>query len=462
MLPHQPVVPLIFALTLLFCALIETTFATNSKATRLKLSHIFHRGTSRYPDLFKRLDIDNEADLWLQELLTGQTFVHQVQHRETTFETSDKGANDRRESLAVQGARAGGQITMEAKTSTVVKVPDYTDPATVLSFAKMCSNAYLTPDDDQWNDVGHWNATVGYGWENDGIRAYVFTDNQDNLVLAYKGTSASLFGIGGETSAKDKYNDNMMFSCCCGKAGPTWRPICDCCGEAGKTCSQKCLSEASHYPDSYYLLAQEMYLIVRELYPAHTIYLTGHSLGGALASLVALTNNVPAFSYESPGDLSFARRLGLVPPAPNPVPDTPIYHFGNLGDPVFTGTCHGPFTSCWIARFAMETKCHLGKSCVYDPDDIRLRKGMDLKTFGKWVTNVDNQHGRTNALFPYAIDGGMSLELSSDVVNASAAKNIRYHQINNVIRIFLEDAEDVPECVPEPDCMDCELWEFAE
>lgn len=43
---------------------------------------------------------------------------------------------------------------------------------------------------------------------------------------------------------------------------------------------------------------------MKEYYPKQSaIWMTGHSLGGALAGLVALTNDLPAFAFESPGDM---------------------------------------------------------------------------------------------------------------------------------------------------------------
>jgi lipase ATG15 len=54
------------------------------------------------------------------------------------------------------------------------------------------------------------------------------------------------------------------------------------------------LRRESSFDGSYYNLAQTIYLAVREWFPKHTsIWMTGHSLGGSLAGLVALTNDVP-------------------------------------------------------------------------------------------------------------------------------------------------------------------------
>jgi putative lipase involved disintegration of autophagic bodies len=82
-------------------------------------------------------------------------------------------------------------------------------------------------------------------------------------------------------------------------------------------------------------------MAVRTWYPSSsTVWLTGHSLGGALASLVGLTHDLPAITFESPGEFQYANRIGLIPELPpsapgSSVPDykgfletLPIYHIG--------------------------------------------------------------------------------------------------------------------------------------
>ncbi|KAJ3021109.1 putative lipase atg15 [Thoreauomyces humboldtii] len=353
--------------------------------------------------------------------------------------------------------QAGLDVDQSAPT---IVVPDYADPGTVLSFAKMTSNSYLPPNNTNWLDIDKWNLTIGFGWDKDGLRGYVFEDENDNLVLAYKGTSTALFGIGGGgTTKRDKYNDNMMFSCCCGKCGPTWRALCDCVAPVANTCNQTCLTSAAHYNDSYYELAQDIYLETKKLRPTSTLWLAGHSLGGALASLIGLTNSVPVFAFESPGELSFARRLGLLPPPPEPLPqDLPIYHFGNLGDPVFMGACNGALSICWLGGYALERGCHAGRTCMYDPDDVRIRKGMDQVQMANWINKVDDLNGGSPVV-PMSMDGTLAQATPG---NKSVPMNIRYHQINNVIKLFLEEAESVPTCVPEYNCTECSLWNFIE
>jgi putative lipase involved disintegration of autophagic bodies len=87
----------------------------------------------------------------------------------------------------------------------------------------------------------------------------------------------------------------------------------------------------------YYDYAANIYMDVADRYPGATIWLTGHSLGGAIATLLGQTFGVPAVSFESPGDRLAAQRLHL-PRGPGAA-DMPIWHFGHTADPIFIGVC---------------------------------------------------------------------------------------------------------------------------
>jgi lipase ATG15 len=164
-------------------------------------------------------------------------------------------------------------------------------------------------------------------------------------------------------------------------------------------------------------------LAVKAYYPHHSnVWMSGHSLGGALASLVALTNGIPAFTYESPGDLLYASRIGLLPRGTPENLDgflskQPIFHFGTLGDPIFTGDCVGITSTCYWSGYAMESKCHIGKECIYEQN---VKKDLD------------------------------------------ALQSITYHQIEYVIKNILEP-RPVPVCTFKSNCLasECPTWKFV-
>lgn len=94
------------------------------------------------------------------------------------------------------GRARGSPLELDASAWTVAKVPgpNVTDKETVLSFARMAANAYVTDDDGtEWEDVGRgFNYTEHFGWLNDGLRGHIFADAKNQtVVIAMKGTCTS-------------------------------------------------------------------------------------------------------------------------------------------------------------------------------------------------------------------------------------------------------------------------------
>ncbi|BGP38637.1 Putative lipase atg15 [Rhodotorula kratochvilovae] len=274
-----------------------------------------------------------------------------------------------------------------------IDAPDTNDVETLAAMGKMCSNAYTLPDREGWYDIGGgWNVSDSFGWKEDGLRGHVFADEQNKtVVLALKGTSAFLVGGGGGTAKNDKTNDNLLFSCCCARVDWSWSTVCDC-YDGGYRCRQDCLEEAVITKSAYYPVATDLYNNVSAMYPHAQIWLAGHSLGGALAAMLSRTYGVPSVSFESPGDLLPARRLHLpLPPVNNPnsstsstaprrsLDDELTTHVYHTADPIPLGTCTGTISTCGIAGFALESRCHTGKTIRYDTVG-RLGWSVDVRT----------------------------------------------------------------------------------
>ncbi len=60
---------------------------------------------------------------------------------------------------------------------------------------------------------------------------------------------------------KDKINDNLLFSCCCSKVGPTWSTVCDC-HSGGYRCQQSCVEEALQEESLFYPVGIVRYTLV--------------------------------------------------------------------------------------------------------------------------------------------------------------------------------------------------------
>jgi lipase ATG15 len=73
-----------------------------------------------------------------------------------------------------------------------VSEPDVSDKETVLSLAKMSSNAYLLDESapDWLNLSAGFNLSLGFGWQDNRLRGNVFADAENSTaVIAIKGTS---------------------------------------------------------------------------------------------------------------------------------------------------------------------------------------------------------------------------------------------------------------------------------
>ncbi|KAL8283455.1 hypothetical protein RQP46_005865 [Phenoliferia psychrophenolica] len=203
----------------------------------------------------------------------------------------------------------------------------------------MSNNAYtLEPPNENWWDVDKkWNVSDSFGWLDDGMRGHIFADDKnETIIVAIKGTS------------------------------------------------QDCIEEAVMSSTTYYTTAVDLYNNISALYPHSQIWLTGHSLGGALAALLSYTYGVPSVSFESPADRLPAQRLHL-PLPPSPRKDDLATHVYHTADPIAMGTCNGAYSSCALGGFAFETRCHTGKSIVYDTVG-RLGWSVSIQTHSiQWI-----------------------------------------------------------------------------
>ena len=405
----------------------KTPFLSPHQVHNFTLRHLFHHGTYLHPKLHKRLNVQPD-DVWIiagsgDDQLEGGSFraqsrklnIRRLLNRNTTFI----------ESLIRYARISGFAATLEPSAWTVNEIsgPDVSDKETIINLATMTSNAYIKePGTAEWEDVeGGFNVSKSFGWEDDGLRGHVYADRgNQTVIITLKGTTPGfLDGLG--TTRNDKVNDNLLCGCCCGQQGHfLYKQVCSC-ATTTFTCNATCLAQELRMENRYYQAALELYGNVSSIYPNSEIWVSGHSLGGAVGSLLGLTFGLPTVTFEAPGDALAASRLGLPSPpnSPDSIPqirrDAGIYHIGQTADPVFMGSCNSITSACTLAGYAFESLCHTGQMCVYDTVED---KG--------WRVNILN------------------------------------HRIVNVIRDVIKVYDKVPSCRPEDECVDCFNWKFIQ
>ncbi|KAF1991113.1 alpha/beta-hydrolase, partial [Aulographum hederae CBS 113979] len=405
----------------------------SSEQREFHLTYVFHHGTYEHPDTHRRLAITPETVLRREEANDGTTVSEwqteqAVRLRQKPLRIQrllERSANGI-ETLIAAGQRRGKPLDLatSAWTEDEVDGPDITDKETVLSLARIASNAYfLDPNTPGWEDVGGgFNYTDDFGWEKDGLRGHVFADtNNKTVIIGLKGTTVSFFDS--PSKKRDRENDNLFFGCCCGQGGSfEWFKVCDCQTEA-YTCNNTCVSQAVREKSHYYRAGQDIYKNITAMYPDADIWLAGHSLGGAVSSLIGLTYGSPAVTFEAPPEAMAAYRLGLPTPSEYHLgsladkPSRGIYHFGNNADPIFMGTCNSFTSACTQYGLSMQSYCHTGSKCIYNTT-------FDLN-WSQWVG-----HHRISDFIPNVIEYYNETAKCEQVVDCQDCFNWKYFESN--------------------------------
>ena len=305
----------------------------------------------------------------------------------------------------------------------------------VFELAKMSYNVYYQAEQGKWYDV-ELNRTVDVSANKDTVHAYLF-GNDDYNAIVFKGTSIywGSKSMGSDTVYNDKYNDNLFFSCCFyQESGLFNKQDCECTATSSpdpnkcpnedfnggkmlqrsflvqRKCYQECYRSSTNYPLNYYQTAEIVMKKASQIVDLDKVLiLSGHSLGGTLATMMGIKYDKQVVTFEAPGEAHYLKLAGIVSERVN---FDKIYHFGHTADIIFTGRCNGVFSWCYLGGYIMETKCHLGHVCSFD----------SVKRLG-------------------------------------ISESIYTHKIKYVIENIMSHWNNtLPECVLEPECQDCSEW----
>lgn len=173
------------------------------------------------------------------------------------------------------------------------------------------------------------------------------------------------------------------------------------------------------------------------MYPEANIWVIGHSLGGALASLLGVTFGPPVVAFESPGERMASRRLHL----PQPVSGTfkgpnmfmtvrsAIHTTHHARLPHRRSNCNGDLQwlsvrlfrwwlrngeqvrTCFDVKIGLlliyNNRCHLGRSIVYD-----------TVSNGSWSVDIRTHTIKTvidrilSSPWPPAVDSGREVPIA--------------------------------------------------
>lgn len=257
----------------------------------------------------------------------------------------------------------------------------------VRSLAAMSYNVYFDTD-TRWIDV-NLNKTVDMSMTNDSVRAYLFSNEDMTInVLVFKGTSIyweTKQKGGTDTVANDKFNDNLFFSCCFYKQSNIFtQDHCKCLKGTCKTqldkqeCQRLCYKNSTTFENNYLNVAnnitQYALSFLKKTAENPIVLFAGHSLGGAIATMMGILHEKQVVTFESPGEKRYVDLIGL---QYNQKQTERMYHFGHNADIIFTGKCKGYMSWCYLGGYFIETKCHIGLVCEYDTiNQLGLRESI--------------------------------------------------------------------------------------
>ncbi|KAK4700107.1 lipase ATG15, partial [Phenoliferia sp. Uapishka_3] len=459
----------------------QITFSSPPQSRTLTLKHAIHISTSpnhrHLPPLHRSY---SPSDLLSIQATEGHSNTQQIRTVKTTaWRPSSQRAYQaaRRSSFYSQRARNAGRALSRDEQQDEewagglgwredeIEMPDTSDVGTLLSLAKLTSNAYSAPSSDWYDLEGKWNVEATAQRVTTTRRTCVPIFSVELYTFIFRRLTLRTL----DASRRTTYFSHAVVPESTGPGQPSATVILaptpvpkavsktPSCPNQRITPSPPFVSLLAHSllsaTNSPPISTQDLYNNVTALYPHAQIWLAGHSLGGSLASLLSLTYGVPSIAFEAPGELLPARRLHLpLPPGHSYSTNTLTTHIYHTADPIAMGVCNGATSTCSIAGFALETKCHTGRSIIYDTVG-RLGWSVDIRT-----------HGIRNVIQYLFVE-----EWGVKKVSATKGKRGWGWWPGGGGKDKEEEPEDgqhrgrgVPDSVTEDECVDCFRWAFED
>lgn len=280
--------------------------------------------------------------------------------------------------------------------------------ANIKNLILMTYNAYYEIDDSHWEKIPY-NTTLDISID-DTIKGYLFTDSVNNInIIALKGTTLWDGSPSKFNSHSDKFNDNLFYSCCYYKQSSIFNNMCNANETNPTECSKKCYEESLNFDFNYIKIGINIVENIKKFidFDNSKVIFTGHSLGAGIATYLALHYDKEAITFEAPGEKHYFNLISSF----SKNKQNKIYHFGHNADSIMMGNCGN---LCWIFGYNINTKCHIGHTCIYKAKEkLKIPEG------------------------------------------------IRSHRLKYIIDYILPYWEyDMPECILNQECSDCEKWNY--
>ena len=256
-----------------------------------------------------------------------------------------------------------------------------------LELVHMAYNAYLPINDSRW-----LNTTLDQiiPIVSNTLKGYIFY-NQHVNVIALKGTSIygrsftdntynlnsinsldNMYTFNTSVSYNDKYNDNLMMSCCFYKQSHIFnKDIQQYCLHTdnhteSNECCIDCYKQSLYFESNYIKYAQEFIQSIQDdpiidFKNKPTIF-TGHSLGGFIATILGILYDKTVVTFQAPGEKHYIYNTELAAHL-TPQKLQKIYHLQHNSDSIINGHCG---ITCSYAGYHINTHCHIGNICEYD------------------------------------------------------------------------------------------------